>query len=183
MPRRPLKLSHALLHGRGFVIVKMPQVGYSPEESQLVYWLLGRPRGSPWSKTLRAQCSTTSAITARTSAVARFSVTNAESTFHTDNSFGDGLDIVGLLCLHPAKAGGLSQLVNGWSLHNLLLQEHPEALPLLYQRYHIDRRGGTRPGEAPTILVPIITWDGQGLTFRYLRCTGSKRASRRSSNR
>ena len=60
---------------------------------------------------------------------ARFSVTNAESSFHNDNSFGDPLpDLVGLLCLHTAKSGGQSQLISGYALHNELRENHPDAL-------------------------------------------------------
>ena len=50
---------------------------------------------------------------------ARFSVTNAETGFHTDNSFGEAVvDWVGLLCLNPAKSGGANQVVSGYTVHN-----------------------------------------------------------------
>jgi len=101
---------------------------------------------------------------------ARFSVTNAESSFHTDNSFGsEVLDYVGLLCLRPARSGGLSQVVSGLSVHNVLREWHPEALATLYRPFHVDRRGGVRPGEAPTARAPVFEQHGRGLVLRYLR--------------
>jgi alpha-ketoglutarate-dependent taurine dioxygenase len=101
---------------------------------------------------------------------ARFSVTNASTGFHTDNSFGETvLDYVGLLCIRPAKSGGRNQLVSAFSLHNELLARHPDVLTALYQPFHIDRRGGLRPGDSPTIRLPILQWDGHDLVCRYLR--------------
>src|SRR5207248_3246125 len=100
----------------------------------------------------------------------RFSVTNAETGFHTDNSFGDGIvDYVGLLCVQTARRGGLNQVVSGYTLHNELRARHPEALATLYQPFHFDRRGGLRPGDAPTVAFPILRRDGEDLECRYLR--------------
>src|SRR5262249_43449074 len=101
---------------------------------------------------------------------ARFSVTNAESTFHTDNSFGSEVaDYVGLLCLRTAKSGGLSQMVSGCAVHNELLRRHPDVLDLLYHSMHVDRRGGVRPGEPPTTLIPVFSMRRGDLLCRYLR--------------
>ena len=46
---------------------------------------------------------------------------------------------------------------------------HPDVLAILYQPLHIDRRGGRRPGDPPTITHPILHWNGQELLWRYLR--------------
>ena len=83
---------------------------------------------------------------------ARFSVTNYESTFHTDASFEDDVvDYVGLLCLQTAKSGGLSQLVSGHSAAAELARTDPAAIQVLMQPFHVDRRGGVRPGETPIV--------------------------------
>jgi hypothetical protein len=50
-----------------------------------------------------------------------------------------------------------------------LSARHPEALAVLARPFHIDRRGGSRPGEAPTAQFPILGRDQTGLVFRYLR--------------
>ena len=101
---------------------------------------------------------------------ARFSVTNAESTFHTDASFEDGVvDYVGLLCLNTAKSGGLSQLVSGYTVAAELATIDPGALAILTQPFHVDRRGGVRPGESPTARRPVLARENHGLLYRYLR--------------
>src|SRR2546421_312006 len=75
-------------------------------------------------------------------------------------SFFDGLvDYVGLLCLRPARSGGLSQLVDGRAAYEELSARRPEALAVLAQPFHVDRRGGLRPGEPPTARFPVLTRD------------------------
>src|SRR5262249_39845430 len=101
---------------------------------------------------------------------ARFSVTSAESSFHTDASFAPGVvDYVGLLCLRGARSGGVSQVVSGRTVLEERAARHPEALPVLRRPFHVDRRGGSRPGEGPTALVPVLGEERGGPCFRYLR--------------
>jgi hypothetical protein len=47
--------------------------------------------------------------------------------------------------------------------------ECPEVLDELCQPFHVDRRGGTRAGDSPTVLRPVIELHGKDLLFRYLR--------------
>lgn len=162
----------ALEDGRGFAILRGPtREQYSPQEMQVCYWLVGQLLGRPIEQNV--QCTLLYDVRDTGQDVrygARFSVTNAESSFHTDNSFGAGVaDYVGLLCLQTAKSGGLSQVVSGYSVHNELLAHHRDLLAILYQPLHIDRRGGLRPGEPPAVLYPVLSWDERGLLYRYLR--------------
>ena len=163
---------NALEEGRGFVILQWPtRERYSPQEMQVCYWLVGQMLGRPIEQNVQG----TRLYDVRDTGQdvrygARFSVTNAESSFHTDNSFGAGIaDYVGLLCLQTAKSGGRSQVVSGYSVHNELLARHRDVLEVLYQPLHIDRRGGLCPGEPPTVQYPVLSWDGRGLMYRYLR--------------
>jgi alpha-ketoglutarate-dependent taurine dioxygenase len=162
----------ALEAGRGFVILHgLPRDRYSPEEMQAVYWIVGRTLGVAFEQntqgTLLYDVRDYGQDVARG---ARFSVTSAESSFHTDNSFGTSVvDYVGLLCVNAARAGGVNQLVSAHTVHNELLARHAAALELLYGPYHIDRRGGFPEGEAPTIQQPVFEWGAAGLVVRYLR--------------
>ena len=159
-----------LAAGPGFVILEGLD-GLPARTATGCYWLLGQLLGQPFAQNVQGTLLYDVRDTGQdVAAGARFSVTSYESSYHTDNSFGDGvLDYVGLLCLQTAKAGGLSQNVNAYAVHNVLLCEQPAALALLYQPWHVDRRGGFREGESPTVRRPIITWDGRELTVRYLR--------------
>jgi hypothetical protein len=162
----------ALEQGPGFVILEgVPAQRYSHAELQILYWLVGQLLGRPVEQNVQGTLLydvRDEGKDVRTGA--RYSVTRAATGFHTDNSFGEEVvDYVGLMCLNAAKTGGLNQVVSGYTLHNELLARHPDVLALLYQPFHIDRRGGLRPGDAPTIQLPILHWDGRGLGCRYLR--------------
>jgi hypothetical protein len=162
----------ALERGRGFVILEgLADRGYTDAEQQAAYWLVGQLLGSPCAQNVQGTLLYDVRDTGQdVRAGARFSVTNAETGFHTDNSFGVAtVDYVGLLCIRTAKSGGANQLVSGYSLHNELLATCPEVLEALYEPFHVDRRGGLRPGDTPTIQFPILHWDGQELVCRYLR--------------
>src|SRR5205807_1671527 len=50
-----------------------------------------------------------------------------------------------------------------------LAARRPEALAELSRPFHVDRRGGTRPGESATALFPVLGHDEAGPVFRYLR--------------
>lgn len=163
---------HDLEHGRGFVILEgLPPQRYGAKELQLLYWLLGQLLGQPLAQNVQGTLLYDVRDTGQDVRYgARFSVTNAESTFHTDNSFGaEVLDYVGLLCVNTAKSGGLSQVVSVYAAHNRLRDEHPDLLEILYQPFQVDRRGGTLPGESPTVPVPVFQDNGGELLCRYLR--------------
>jgi alpha-ketoglutarate-dependent taurine dioxygenase len=162
----------ALETGRGFAIIEGPTPEqYSPQELQLVYWLVGQLLGTPVAQNVQGTLLYDVRDTGQDVRYgARFSVTNAESTFHTDNSFGESVaDYVGLLCIKTAKSGGLSQVVSGVTAYHELRARHPDVLEALGQPWHIDRRGGLRPGDAPTIRYPVVQADGAEPLYRYLR--------------
>jgi alpha-ketoglutarate-dependent taurine dioxygenase len=167
-----LPVRTALENSRGFAIIQGPKRDrYSAQEMQVCYWLIGQLLGRPIEQNVQGALLYDVRDTGQDVRYgARFSVTNAESSFHTDNSFGAGLaDYVGLLCIQPAKSGGLSQVASGYSVHNELLARHRDLLEVLYQPFHIDRRGGVQPGEGPTAHRPVLSWEKGGLVYRYLR--------------
>jgi alpha-ketoglutarate-dependent taurine dioxygenase len=162
----------ALEAGRGFAIIDgVPMDRASRQEAQAIYWVIGQLLGAPMAQNVQGTLLYDVRDTGQDVAYgARFSVTNAESSFHTDNSFGATvLDYVGLLCLSPAKSGGLSQNVSGYAALDELSRSEPGALETLARPFHVDRRGGVQPGESPTVRFPVITRDGPELLVRYLR--------------
>jgi alpha-ketoglutarate-dependent taurine dioxygenase len=159
----------ALEQGRGFAIVEGPASG--DEDMRSLYWDVGERLGQPMPQNVQGTilydvCDTGQDVAQG----ARFSVTNYESSFHTDNSFGETvLDYVGLLCLRTAKSGGLSQVVSGVAVLDILARDHPDVLATLSRPFHFDRRGGVREGEAPTIEFPVIERHDGEVLYRYLR--------------
>jgi alpha-ketoglutarate-dependent taurine dioxygenase len=165
-------IHEALEAGRGFTIIdRVPLDRYTPSEAQAVYWVVGQLLGIPLAQNVQGTLLYDVRDTGQDVAYgARFSVTSAESSFHTDNSFGATvLDYVGLLCLQPARSGGLSQVVSGHTAVQELARSEPAVLETLARPFHVDRRGGVQPGEAPTVRFPVLTRDGDAVLYRYLR--------------
>ena len=165
-------LRQELTIGRGFVIQQgLDLAGLSAGEGKILYWLLGQCLGEPLAQNVQGTVLYDVRDTGRSvESGARFSATNADSSFHTDASFAERqVDLVGLLCLQTALQGGVNQLVDGRTVWEELAAQHPEALATLAQQFHVDRRGGARDGEAPTASYPILECRGAEPVFRYLR--------------
>ena len=165
-------VADALENGRGFVIVHAsPSESLPLEIRHALYWVVGQVVGEPVEQNVAGIRLYDVRDTGQSlSEGARFSVTNYESTFHTDASFEDGVvDYAGLLCVQTAKSGGLSQLVSGYSAAVELALTDPTAIEVLARPFHVDRRGGMRPGESPTTQWPVLAQRGNELLYRYLR--------------
>ena len=105
--------------GRRFVILEgLPPERWDKTRLTAAYWLVGQALGVPFEQNVQGTLLYDVRDTGQDlSQGRRFSVTSYESSFHTDNSFGDSvLDIVGLLCLQTARSGGVDHLVSGWSV-------------------------------------------------------------------
>jgi alpha-ketoglutarate-dependent taurine dioxygenase len=162
----------ALDRGRGFAVQQGPDFSRgSLEEAKAFYWLLGQCLGEPLEQNVQGTLLYDVHDTGQSVEYgARFSVTNADSSFHTDASFADTqVDYVGLHCLRTARSGGVNQLVDGRTVVEELAATAPDVLDVLLQPFHVDRRGGVRPGESPTALRPVIQRTADGVIFRYLR--------------
>jgi hypothetical protein len=110
------------------------------------------------------------------------SQTRAETSFHTDSSARDVLpDVVGLLCLQPAMAGGDTLISSATAVHERLRSVRPHDLDLLYREFV---RDVITPGADRLALCenrfPVFCLDrGSGPLFRYMRYwieTGCQRA-------
>ncbi|MDE2799960.1 MAG: TauD/TfdA family dioxygenase [Gemmatimonadota bacterium] len=161
----------ALQTGRGFAIIeRLPVEYYTRDQARAAYWMIGQCLGVPFEQNIEGTLLYDVRDTGRdVKSGARFSVTNAESSFHTDGAFGTQVpEIVGLLCIKTARSGGRSQLISSYAVHNILHQQAPNVLNALYSSFYFDRRGQYLPGEAPVKKTPVFSWDKQTLMMRYL---------------
>ncbi len=93
----------------------------------------------------------------------RPTVTNVDLRFHNDNSYNDTPpDYVCLLCLHPAKQGGVSQVMSVATVHRALSERYPELLPRLYKPFWYDRHAEHHPGEPTTFAAPMFERGADG---------------------
>ena len=100
----------------------------------------------------------------------RYHQTKEGGSFHTDSPQWSRVpDFVGLLCIKPAKVGGISKFVSVYTIHNELLKLNQEFLDPLYKNFHFDKRGEFDKNELPTTFEPIFEYKDDELKFRYLR--------------
>ena len=72
---------------------------------------------------------------------ARAYTTNIGGHIHSD-----GVEVVGLMCLQPAISGGESIVASSMTVFNTLLEEHPEWLPIVFERFACDWKMEEPPG-------------------------------------
>ena len=97
----------------------------------------------------------------------RYHHTREGGSYHTDGChiFENPPDYVGLLCLNPAKNGGVSKFISAYTIHNKL-QEDKNLLRILYEKFYMDKRNENQADEAPTQFVPIFTYNNGKLNCR-----------------
>ena len=160
------------LHGSGLALVR----GFGGDDLQLrlCFLALGARIGPILTNYGRLYDVTDRGEDYRQNAVP-VSMTREPTSFHTDSSSKEVEPAcVALLCLQPARTGGVSLLCSAASVHEALRQEDPEALDRLYRDFARDvvTPGKTRsPDTVRHNRFPIFRLDGarDELVFRYMR--------------
>ena len=148
------RIVERLANGRGFVLLRgFPVDLLEPDEIELAYFALGLHLGTPVSQdadgTLLGHVR--DERVERTGPEVRLYRTRERQDFHTD-----GADIIGLLCLHGAAAGGESRLASSYAVYNEILRRRPDLLDLLYEPMWWDRNGEEPLGEDPAFPMPVL---------------------------
>ncbi|MBT5570988.1 MAG: TauD/TfdA family dioxygenase, partial [Alphaproteobacteria bacterium] len=143
--------------GLGVILIRgMPRERYTNEECGLIYWGLGVHMGRPVSQNSRGHLLGNVTDEGKTLADpnARGYQTKNRLDFHCDQL---PVDLLGLFCLRTAKTGGTSYLVSAPAVHNVILEERPDLLDVLYAPFHVDWRGDHPEGGQPWYDVPMLT--------------------------
>jgi hypothetical protein len=77
--------------------------------------------------------------------------TNARQRFHVDSC-----DLVGLLCLQPARRGGASAIVSSTAIVDEIARKRPDLAAVLEAPFVYDRKGEIPAGKGPYYLMPIV---------------------------
>ncbi len=156
-----------LLEGRGFILLRgLPVQSWSRERQALAYlgigaWL-GRFRSQNAKGHLLGHVKDLG-LDIRNPNV-RYYQTNRALEYHTDS-----VDVVGLLCLPTAKAGGASYLASSMTVFNEILRRRPDLIPALFEPFPTDRRGEVPEGLKPWFEIPIYHWHASRLSCIYVR--------------
>ncbi len=156
-----------LIDGRGFILMKgMPVRQWSHADSAMAFIGLGAHLGLARSQNAKGHLlgHVRDVGLASTDPNVRIYQTHERQTFHTDSC-----DVVGLLCLRPARSGGDSLLVSSSTLYNEMRRRRPDLAAVLFEPVPTDRRGEIPAGMKPWFEIPVLNWYQGHLTALYQR--------------
>ena len=147
-----------LADGRGFVLVQgVPVEGMSERQCELAALGLGchvgqiAPQGPGRAPLTHVRDTGADPARPRTRSFQH----SGPLGYHSDPT-----DIVALLCLRPARSGGLSAVVSSVAVHNEIVRTRPDLARVLYQPWWHDRRTGDGPDSFTA--KPLCTRRGDG---------------------
>lgn len=150
--------------GSGFVVVAgLPIAELSEDDVAMAFWGIGHHLGVPGAQNPAQELLGHVRDYAENDPTVRLYRTPHNINFHCDAA-----DVVGLLCLRPARQGGLSRIVSSGTLFNDCLAADPAAARRGFEAFRLDGRGESRPGAKPySELVPCCFADGRLRTFYH----------------
>ncbi|WP_213956256.1 TauD/TfdA family dioxygenase [Variovorax sp. dw_954] len=161
-------MQQEILQGRGFVLLRGFDIDrYTLEDAALAYWCIGAYLGQGAAQNAQGDVLghvTNLGADFRADPNARGYQTRQSLPYHNDL-----MDIVGLLCIHPARVGGISRIVSSTAIHNEVLRQRPDLLRLAYEDFVMDRRGEAPEGKGPHYAIPLFARTGGHLFVRYNR--------------
>ena len=153
--------ANELENGKGFLVLRgLPVERYSDEDINIVYYGIGLHMGQPVPQNPRGELlGLVMHVGDASLKSTRVYETNLYLPYHSDPS-----DVVGLLCVRKAKAGGLSSLISVAAIYNEIVRTHPEYLGLYYRQWYFEHLCEPLPS-----LSPIFSFHEGKLSCRYLR--------------
>ena len=165
------KVKAVLDDGVRFAVVdRLPVDELTEREANALYWILSSLLARPVHQKLNGALTYKVHDTGRKATAGsgvRPDQTNMDQYFHNDNSYNTTPpEYVALLCVRPAKSGGVSHVISFYTVNNELLRAHRHVIPRLYRPFWYDRQKENAPGEPEVIYEPIFSFDGERLRAR-----------------
>ena len=146
-----------LSNGPGLALVRgLPRERFTREQCKLIYWAFGVHLGTPVSQNSMGHRMGDVRDTGRSVSDPNTRVyqTNEKLDFHADQL---PVDVLGLFCLRTARRGGASKVVSATAIHNVVRDERPDLLDVLYEPFNLDWRGEEPDGEQPWYRLPMFS--------------------------
>ena len=161
------------------VIRGVPVDRWARKDTETFFWCLGLHLGIPGAQNPRGDLLGHVTDEGAVVGEVRQYRTSEAIGFHCDTA-----DVVGLLCLRPAKRGGHSRIASSVTVYNTLLQRHPDLVDVLYEPFELDTRGDGGLDRLP--VVPCRHAGGRLRTFfhgPYFRSAPQQPGARALTNR
>ncbi|MFE9883157.1 TauD/TfdA family dioxygenase [Streptomyces sp. NPDC005784] len=146
-----------LVDGRGFVLLQItPVVSLNERQCEILALGLGRHIGRTVPQREGKHMQHVRALGVEPSGpTSRSYQHSGQLGYHADPN-----ELVALLCVRPAKSGGLSCIVSSVAVHNEIVRTRPDLAEVLYQPWWRDRRTGDGPDSF--YQSPVYTTDTAG---------------------
>ncbi len=173
-------IAEELENGSGMVKLRgLPVEKYPPEDLRRIWFGLGCHVGTPVFQNRRGELMRDIRDEGAENAAQRYgevekkeggkflssyarTLTNGPLRFHTDRC-----DVVGLLCVRQARAGGLSRLSSSAAVHNEMLKRRPDLAETLYRDVYRSRFGEEAEKNSAVYPLPVFGARGGKFTSHY----------------
>lgn len=158
-------VARRLRDGRGFALLRgLPTGALSLDELRLLFLGVAAHLGLPVPQSSRGGLADSVRDEGRPYVDGvRGYETNAGLSYHADST-----DVVGLLCITPARHGGVSRIVSAVEVHNAVLRERPDLLEVLYEEpLFYSWKGEGPPDHPPFYWGRLFSWYGGELRTRW----------------
>ena len=153
--------------GRGFQLLRgFPVQRWSVQQTRVLFWGIGLHLGvaRPQGKASLYLADVRDAGVDYRSNTGRGHTSKSALDFHADGS-----DLVGLMCVRTARAGGTSLLSSSIRAYNEMLASAPDLAAELFGLFTFGRQGEQAPEEAPYYEASIFGWKDGRFACRYVR--------------
>ena len=158
------QIEHEVMAGRGFALLRGLDPSLPDATMKAAYWVMGALMGKAVSQNVHGETLTDVRDYGKPmhGKKVRSYETNANLKLHTDRA-----EMVGLLCLRPARSGGLSSVCSSIAVYNAMLAEHPDLLEPLFTGPHCVRNEAA--GKSFFYRMPVLSIEDGALSCRYSR--------------
>jgi hypothetical protein len=160
------RVREEILHGRGLVQLRgLPVERYDPWKAAAVLFGIGLyigdavPQNSMGHVLGHVMSLSSSGMEVGTNR--GYHIPNA-LPFHADSC-----DVVGLMCVRPARSGGEARIVSTMAIYNALLARRPDLVETLMQPFFRDRRGEIPAGKKPYYEMPVFMFSAGRLITNF----------------
>jgi hypothetical protein len=156
LSRRLADIQEQLETGAGAVRMRgFPIEGLDEAQARFLYWAMAVHLGTPVSQSARGEhiFSVRDAGLADSDPRARGPNTRKRLTFHTDRA-----DVVGFLCLQPAREGGENEIASSMAVHDVIASTRPDLLELLQEPFYYLRHTIDTGNAQPWCQQPVFSF-------------------------
>ncbi|MEK9683708.1 MAG: TauD/TfdA family dioxygenase [Rhodospirillaceae bacterium] len=146
-----------IIEGKGLALIRgVPVAAYSRLQSAIAFWIIGMHVGQPVSQNAKGHLLGHVADLGGTTL--KNPTNRGYQTKETLPYHCDSCDVVGLLCLHPAKSGGESLVTSSLNIYNQMLATAPDLAEELAKPLFRDRRNEIPEGKEPWFILPVFNF-------------------------